>query len=143
MIVDAQNRFSDAQALTASAPSVDELDFGIARDMGKGEPMAVIIIVEVAADTASGNETYQIDVRTDTQADMGGTPVNIATRIIAGADLTLGSVHVLPLPLSNERYLDVNYTLGGTTPSVTLSAYLQPMSMIDSTVDYANGYSIT
>ena len=142
MIVDAQNRFSDSQALTATAESVDELDLGNS-EIGQGNPMAVVIVVEVAADFSSANETYQFDVRTDTLADMSNDPSNIATRIVDAADLTVGAIVVLPIPHTNERFIDVNYTLGGTTPSVTVSAYLQPMDMIDGQVLYDNGYSIT
>jgi hypothetical protein len=143
MILDAQNRFSDAQALTATAASTDEIDLSVDRDIGIGEPMGVVITVGVAADFTTTDETYQFDVRTDSAADMSVSPEVIASRVILATDLTAGSIHVLPLPNVNERYIDVNYTLGGTTPTVTVSAYLQPLSMIDGYRTYANSYSIT
>lgn len=143
MFIDSQMQLSDAQALTATAASTNEIDFGGDFDIGRGEPMAVVFTVDVAADVADADETYQFDVRTDDNAAMSSAVV-IGSRTIAGSLLTAGSTHIIPLPLVNERYLDVNYTLGGTTPSLTVTSFLQPMSMIDSAnVYYADGFTIT
>ena len=35
-----------------------------------------------------------------------------------------GTRYVLPIPSANERYLRGTFTLGGTTPSVTYSAWV-------------------
>ena len=43
MILDAQNQFSSAQALTATADSTNVIDLGVAREIGVGEPMCVLI----------------------------------------------------------------------------------------------------
>ena len=48
----------------------------------------------------------------------------------------------IPLPNTNERYIRLNYTLGGTTPTVTLSAHLAPLSMVQNNRTYADGFSI-
>lgn len=141
MYVDAQNLFSNAQALTATAVSTNVVDLGADVDVGVGEPMAVVLVVDVAADFTTGNETYQIDVETD-DADTFGSAVVLARRIPTAAMLTKGAVMVIPLPNDNERYLRLNYTLGGTTPTLTISAHLAPMSMIQNNKAYADGFSI-
>ncbi len=142
MYVDALLLLSDKQVLgTGATPSTNEIDFSVDRDMGKGEPMAVVISVTVAADVADADETYQFDLRTDDNAAMASAQVLI-TRIILGADLTEGSVHIIPLPLVNEQFIDMNYTLAGTTPSVTLSAFLLPQSMVQAYEFYASGFTI-
>lgn len=146
MMLDAQHLFSDAQALTATAVSTNVIDLGSDRDIGKGEPMAVVIIVDVAADFTTGDETYQIDVQSGSTA----TPTKVVARRIPvvtasnlTSDLGLGKQIVIPLPHDGDRYYRLNYTLGGTTPSVTLTSFLQPMSMIQSDAQYADALTIT
>jgi len=141
MFIDAQNLFSDSQALTATAASTNLIDLGVDRDIGVGEPLAVVLTVEVAADATTGNETYQVDVETDDNSSFSSASV-IARRIPTAAELALGTVMVIPLPNTNERYLRLNYTLGGTTPTVTLSAHLAPLSMVQNNRTYADGFSI-
>ena len=142
MYLDSQLQFSDAQALTATADSTNVIDLGVNQDIGKGEPMGVVITVGVAADSTTGNETYQFQLETDDNAAMSSSTV-IGDQTVAAASLTAGDKVVIPLGHTNERYLQVLYTLGGTTPSVTVDAYLQPLSMIDGVTNYADGYSIT
>tara|TARA_R110000851_G_scaffold88070_9_gene192202 strand:+ start:455 stop:883 length:429 start_codon:yes stop_codon:yes gene_type:complete len=142
MILDSLLKFSDAQALTATADSTNVIDLGLDRDIGIGEPMAVVITVGVSADVADADETYQFQLETDDNAAMSSSTV-IGDVTVAGANLVAGDKVVIPIGHSNERYLQVLYTLGGTSPSVTVDAFLQPFSMIDGTVTYASGYSIT
>lgn len=146
MIPDAQQLFSDAQALSATAVSTNVIDLGVDRDLGKGEPMAVVVCVDVAADFTTGDETYQIDIQTGSTA----TPTKVIARRIpvvtasnTTSDLGLGKILVIPLPHDVDRYLRINYTLGGTTPTVTLTTFLQPMSMIQSDTQYADALTIT
>lgn len=142
MFLDKQQQFSDAQALTATAVSTNVIDLGVDRDIGKGEPMAIVVTVGVAADFTSANETYQFVVQTDNDEAFGSITTHVQTAAINGDELTAGSKVVIPLGHTNERYLRMNYVLAGTTPSVTIDAYLQPMSMIDGVTDYASGYAI-
>ena len=142
MILDSLLKFSDAQALTATADSTNVIDLSNDRDIGIGEPMGIVITVGVTADITTGDETYQFQLETDDNAAMSSSTI-IGDVTVAAASLTAGDKVVIPLGHSNERYLQVLYTLGGTTPSVTVDAFLQPLSMIDGTVTYASGYSIT
>jgi hypothetical protein len=51
----------------------------------------------------------------------------------------------VPVPQGalNERYIRLNYTLGGTSPSVTVKAFLQPVNMTDAFAGYPSGYVIS
>jgi len=141
MYIDSLLKFSDAQALTATADSTNVVDLGVDRDIGIGEAMAVVITVGVAADITTGNETYQFQVETDSVEALSSATV-IADQTVAAASLTAGDKVVLPIGFSNERYLQVVYTLGGTTPTVTVDAQLMPLAQVDGYVNYANGYTI-
>lgn len=142
MILDSLLKFSDAQALTATADSTNVIDLSNDRDIGKGEPMALVVTVGVAADLTTGDETYQFQLETDDNAAFSSATV-IGDVTVAAANLAAGDKVVIPLGHSNERYLQARYVLGGTSPSVTVDAYLQPLSMIDASATYASGYSIT
>ena len=156
MYLDKQLQFSDSQAVTADAVGTNVIDLSADRSIGNGEAMAVVFIVEVAADQTTGDEDYTFDVEfaTDTAQTTGrqligrrvfesGTP----TAPAQDADLLVaGFVFSIPIPPTklseSEQYLGIRYDVTGTTPTITCSAYLTPLSMIDATNDYANGYTI-
>lgn len=142
MILDSLLRFSNAQALTATADSTNVIDLGSDRDIGIGEPMALVVTVGVAADIANADETYQFQLETDDNAAMTSSTI-IGDATVAAANLAVGDKVVIPLGHSNEQYLQVVYTLGGTTPSVTVDAYLAPLCDITGHATYPDGYSIT
>ncbi len=143
--VDALTEVSTAQALTASAASTDQFDAGEnTQGMGKGCPMCLEVKVNVAADSTTGNETYAFKIRTSANSDMSSS-TDLTSIVIAAADLQLGDTVVVPLGNSeHSQYLDAYYTLGGTTPSVTVSSSFKPMSMVStgSKTFYPSGYTI-
>lgn len=152
MILDSQLQFSAAQALTVTAVSTNVIDTGAMfagaveadRNYGIGEPMGVLISVIVAADFTTTDETYRFDLQTDTVVGFG-TVVTISQSTIVAALLTAGSQHVIPIPGDRRmsRFVRMNYTLGGTTPSVTVTAFLQPMSMIQNYISYVDALTIS
>lgn len=142
MITDNQELLSDAQAITADAASTNIRDFGGDFDIGRGEPMAVVVQIDVAADITTGDETYTFVLQTDDNSGFA-SPTDIMSRTIAASGLTAGSRFLLPLTLGNERYLRVFYDVGGTTPTMTVTAFLQPMSMIDSQEAYPDALTIS
>ena len=141
MFLDAQNLFSDAQAVTITAVSTNVIDLSQDRNIGIGEPMAVLITIDVAADVANADETYQFDLQTDA-TDAFGSPTVIASQAFTTAqattDLLVGARVVLPVrkDLSAEEVLRLNYTTTGTTPSVTVTAALLPQSFIQAEALY-------
>jgi hypothetical protein len=144
MYVDAQLLFSDAQAVTADATSTNVVDLGAARKIFDGEPMAVVLTVDVAADGTTTDETYEFEIHTDDNAGMSSSTQLIA-QAIGYAALTAGSTHVIPVPVGAtlERYLAVKYDVGGTSPSITCTAFLQPLSMVQKYTNYADNITIS
>lgn len=158
MILDAQMQFSDSQALTTTgAVGTNVIDLGSDRSIGTGEPMAVVFCVEVAADQTTGDEDYTFDVEYASDAGQTTGRQLIGRRVFESgtptapaqdADLLVaGYKFYIPIPPTvlseSERYLGVRYVLAGTTPTITCSAYLQPLSMCEALPTYPNGYTIS
>lgn len=146
MFLDKQNQLSDSQAFAGAGTVVSSntIDSGSAgNDISIGEPLVLAANVEVAADFTTTDETYELQIIQSANADLSSPDV-LAKRAILASALSAGSLHYLGLPQGSKskRYLGYQVVLGGTTPSVTLSAYLQPASMIQAVKNYANNYSI-
>ena len=141
-ILDAQNMFSDSQVVAATGVSTNSIDLGSDRNIGIGEPMAVLIMVE-AIDATSGDETYTVALEADDNSAFS-SPATVLSMAIPRA----GGARQVALPVppntDTERFLQLRYTLGGTTPSITVSAYLVPLHHIPSgAVYYPAGYTIS
>lgn len=159
MFLDSDLQFSNSQAVTTSAVGTNVVDLTAAlRNIGEGEPMAVVFVVEVAADQTTGDEDYTFDVEYATNAAQTTGRQLIGRRVFESgtptapaqdADLLVaGFVFTIPVPpvsgSESAQYFGIRYTTAGTSPTITCSAYLQPMSMIDAAkVAQAAGYSIT
>jgi hypothetical protein len=157
MHIDSETRLSDGQALTATAVATNVVDLGVASSIGNGEPLAVVFTVDVAADQTTGDEDYTFDVEYSSSADQSTGYVLMGRRIFESgtpaapaqdADLlVVGYRFVIPIPPTvagdDARYIGARYTLAGTTPTITVTADIVPMSMIDATVDYADGFAIS
>jgi len=144
MFIDAQHRFSDAQAVTADAGSTNIIDLGVARNLFDGEPLAVVLTVDVAADGTTTDETYEFQIETDDNSGFSSA-TDLVVQSIGYAALTAGSKHILPVPVGAavERYLRVYYNVGGTSPSITVTADLLPLSMVDKYKAYADNITIS
>jgi hypothetical protein len=144
MIIDAQCLLSDAQAVNADAVSTNTYDTGAAgRDITEGEPLGIGITVDVAADFTTGDETYTFEAIEDDDAALG-SPVILASRAILAADLVAGSRHILPIPPGSKRlrYLGLNYNVNGTTPTITCTAFIAPLSFLGGWKASAKGFTV-
>lgn len=158
MFLDAQAQFSSAQAITEDAVGTNVVDLSVDRSLGNGEPLGVLFVVTVAADQTTGDEDYTFDVEYASDAAQttgrqligrrvfeSGTP----TAPAQNADLLVaGFAFCIPIPPTNlsesERYLGVRYDVAGTSPTITVSAFLLPLSMIQvSNNTYADGITIS
>lgn len=145
--VDSQLLLSDAQAVTTDAASTNIIDLGVAgRNIGAGEPLAVVVTVDVAADHTTGDEAYAVEVQVDDDSAFGST--TIITSYTIPQTTVKGDVHVIPIPItstnSDNRYLRVNYNTGGTTPTITVTTFLTALSAAPQKyVPYAKGYTIS
>jgi hypothetical protein len=145
MFIDSQHLFSDGQALTATAASTNIIDIGIARNLFDGEPLCVVLVPTVSADITTGDETYAVALQSCASSGFGSSVTTHVSATIAAALLAASSKYVLPIPIGGQflQYVRLNYTLGGTTPSVTLKAFLMPLSMVDKFVSYADNSTIS
>lgn len=147
MFVDSLLLLSDAQAFTSDAATTNTIDLGNVtpkNNLGDGEPMCMVIQVDVAADYTTANETYEFQFIQSVNADLS-SPDILVQRTIVAADLTAGSIHYLPIPPGavTKRYVGGYYNGGGTTPTITATIFLQPQSMIERRKDYAKGYTVS
>jgi len=145
MFIDAQTLLWDAAALTADAASTNTYDSGAAgNDISVGEPLVLCIQVDVAADFTTTDETYEFQIIQSASENLG-TPDILAKRAILASALTAGSLHYIPLPPGSKtkRYLGAYIDVGGTTPSVTVTAWLAPQSLIQVNKVYPKGYTIS
>lgn len=145
MIIDAQNLLWDAAALTSDAASTNSYDSGAAgNDISIGEPLALVITVDVAADFTTADETYEFQVIQSANANLSSPDILIARTVLA-ATLVAGARVVIPIPPGSKtkRYLGGYFNGGGTTPTITVTAFIQPMNMLDIQKYYPNGYTIS
>lgn len=146
MFMDALLLVSDAQAVTATAVSTSSIDTSLTsvqRQVGTGEPIGFGLTVDVAADHTTGNETYQVDIVSDGDPALG-SPTVIASYVLLFSQLTAGAKFFFPLPMGfpAERYIGLQYTVGGTTPTVTVTAALTLQSMFSKEpVAYPRAYT--
>ena len=123
MWIDTRTEFSDSQALTVSTPSTHVVDLGQnARNIGRGSPLYLVVQTETAADDGNGNETYAVALQTDDDNGFAGATDLMSYDIPRGS--VAGTRFVALLPQNNDRFLRLAYTLGGTSPSVTVNAFI-------------------
>jgi hypothetical protein len=121
MIFDRQSLLSDAQAITATARSTNNVALtpranGIVRDIGKGKPIPFLIqVVETFNNLTSLTIALQVD------HDIAfGSPKTVWSQVVVLADLVAGKV-IIPeyIPRgADEDYLSINYTVTGTAPTL-------------------------
>jgi len=159
MYIDKNLLLSDAQAITADAISTNIIDLGVTGgySLGTGEPMCVVFQVDVDADQTTGDEDYAFQVEYATSSAQttyrvvgrlafeSGTP---AAGFLDADLLVAGYVFAIPVPpvssTVDDKFLGVRYDVAGTTPTITVTAWLAPLSLVDTAkINYASGYSIT
>ncbi|WP_272962323.1 Bbp16 family capsid cement protein [Alcanivorax jadensis] len=115
MLLDAQNLFSDAQAITATAASTNVIDTGSAKDDGKGGSIPLLIQCVADFDNLT---SLTVALQTDTTSGFGSA-TTLYSVVVPLADLKAGyQTPVITLPQGVERYLRLNYTVTGTAPTV-------------------------
>jgi hypothetical protein len=121
MYIDKSLRFSASQSLSAAsgAASTDILDIGLDSDYtALGTPLYAVVVIEASGGTSP---TLQVVIQTDDNASFSS-----ATSLVTTAALLQASnrVRIIPFPHTNERYIRLTYTQGGTSPTATVSAFL-------------------
>lgn len=130
MILDAQNEFSNGQAVTASAISTNVIDTGTdknpVKDLGGPEPIYLVIQVDTDF-AAAGAGTLAASLESSAAAGLTAANVHFSTGALPLATLKSGNtVAVVALPSGDYlRYLGVRYTVGtGPMTAGAVSAFL-------------------
>ncbi len=156
MYIDAQAQFSEAQAVTTTAVGTNVIDLSQDRSIGNGEPLGVVFSVDVAADQTTGDEDYTFDLEYASNAAQSTARQIIGRRIFESGTPTApaqdanllvpGFRFVIPVPPTalseSEAFIGIRYVVAGTTPTITMTAFLTLMSMIDANISYPDGYAI-
>lgn len=131
MIFSKEQRFSEGQNLTSTGASTNLIDLGatgtvlgapgaLVRDIGKGK--RIDIVVQLAAASAGTSPTLDVTLEMDDNVGFASaTVVATAEQIAGGADGDRVNLSWIPEG-TNERYIRLNYTLGGTSPDYTLDS---------------------
>lgn len=122
-LLDANLQLQDDQTFTSTnvgevGGSAATVDVSAIRAVPGDTPVANLVIQIEAIDTGDGNETYEIKL--EFAAASGFSTVTHSV------SLTISEAEAveIPVPLLND-FARLNYTIGGTTPSLNLKgAYL-------------------
>ena len=146
MLLDERNEFADALDVSASAGTNligDVIDLGVARDIGHGQPLYLVIQVTLAF-ASGGSATVDFRLRSDGVAaihDTTSTP-HLSTGPLTIAQLALGKQHVIPLPpegVAYEQFLGVQaVTAAATTTAGSVNAFLTTEPSVKPTTSYAD-----
>lgn len=116
MIMDKLCEFCDATSLNTGGAAGyligSVIDLGVARDIGNGQPLFLVITVDTAVDSASDNTTQAFELRSDDSAtiDPDTGTLHLSSGAIAQANLTQGRKFVYNVPyqgLAFEQYLGI------------------------------------
>lgn len=124
MIIDERLQVSADQALTGTSlvPSTNHINLGHSKLIARGDPLWWVIVAKVLLDGTS--PTLSIAVQTDTVTGFA-SPTTIYTHpTLAQAAFVAGTRIIIPMPWQNEQFLRLAYTMGGTSPTCTLDAFL-------------------
>ena len=117
MIIDAQNQFSQAQAVTATGASTNVIDTG-GGDPGMSQDQAPWLYVRC---NAAYNNLTSLGIKLQSSVDAAfSSPVDSAisiTPLLAALTVSTDLIKVV-LPIGLNRYLRVYYTVTGTTPTL-------------------------
>lgn len=131
-MLDALLRFSDDQAITTTAVSQNVIDLwpngnSQGATLADSADLCVAVYVSVAA---VGTGTYTIQLQTDDNSAFSSA-TTLGSGTPTAAQLAAGKVYYFALPQGLfERYVRLNFVTGGTTPGVTLDAFLTPISTV-------------
>jgi hypothetical protein len=78
------------------------------------------------------------------KSDNNPTPTTVIGSSPSYTALAVGSQIFLPIPQGiNSRYLMLTYTLGGTSPTVTLSSTMTTHDGINNIAVYPSGFTVS
>ena len=113
MLLDALNRFSDKQAVTATAVSTNVIDLGAERDLAVHSSLEVVVIPCTATGAdLTGTATVSVSVETSATEEFTTSKTLVTTAALSADDLNKGAFGI-KLPYGGQRFLRLKYTLAG------------------------------
>lgn len=114
MLLDQQNIFSDNQAITGSATSINTINTGTTKDIGAGADIPILIQV-----TEDFNNLTSLAVNIQTASDSNFTDgVDVAGVTIPKTSLVQGhKASIITLPMQMKQYIRLHYVVTGTSPT--------------------------
>ena len=113
MLLDALNRFSDKQAVTATAVSTNVIDLGAERDLAVHSSLEVVVIPFTATGAdLTGAATVSVSVETSATEEFTTSKTLVTTAALSADDLNKGAFGI-KLPYGGQRFLRLKYTLAG------------------------------
>jgi len=111
MIMDKENQFSAAQAITAAANSTNVIDSSAAgEDLGAGENLFIVAVVTTAFTDAGSDSTLNVSLQTDDNSAMA-SPTVIQDLFTFPALSPVGTKKIARIqPATFERYVGLVYT---------------------------------
>lgn len=143
MILDAHLLFDDAAAHLTTEASTNLIDLSAIRDIGTGEDLYFVILVDTAFTDASSNSTMAITLESDDNASFSSaaTAQTIGTFAALSAAGTTLFAKLAPGAI-NERYLRVKYTVAnGDLTTGAFTAFLT--KDVQKYTSYADGLTIS
>ncbi len=143
MYIDAFGLVSDSQAVTATAFSTHTIDLtnvSPKRDVSTGEPVGFGVNVEAAL--GGTTPTLSIEAVQSDNANLASPDV-IGSITPTQAQLGVGALHFVSLGTVTKRYIGLRYTTGGTSPTITVSAWYGPRDLFSKVnTHYAKAYAV-
>lgn len=120
MLLDQQLVMSDSQVLTATANSTNIIDAVASRNIGSGEPVKVIAQVSAVSGTSP---TLVMNFVGADDVGFSTNKITIATNTPTLVSAQAAALVRFGIPSHTaKRFYRMEYTVGGTTPSVTVIA---------------------
>lgn len=142
MILDNTLVFSDAQAVTATAASTNLVDFGAVRNMGVGENLYVVVLLDVAMTDSGSDSTITVALEGDSTTTV--TPDytrNLFTFSAVSAAGTMKIARLSPADVALQ-YLQLKYTTAnGDLTTGSFTAFIT--HDIQAYNSYADGITIS
>lgn len=143
MIFDALLQFSDAQAVTAAAASTNYVDLKKARNIGIGEDLYIVLIIDVAMTDSGSDSTLTVDLQGDSTSTF--TPDGTQTLFVIPAVSAIGTKfvqRVSPGLAAAYEFLQLYYTPNnGNLSAGSFTAFICRNQ--DNAADYyASGFSV-
>ncbi len=143
MIFDALLLFSDAQAVTAAAASTSYVDLKAARNIGVGENLFVVLIVDTALTDSGSDSVVTVDLQGDSSTSFSpdGTQTLFTVAAVAAAG-TKYVARISPGLAAAYRYLQLYYTpVGSDLTAGAFTAFITH-DPDQASAYYASGFSI-